>query len=101
MAPVLSYEAALAYAALGWRVFPCDPHPDKSRSKRPLVVADKGTDGWSIAGTGWPWKATSDEAQIRAWWNCWPNALIGMNPGWAGGYVVDLDPKGEPVETGP
>lgn len=72
MAPVLPHEAALAYAALGWRVFPCDPHPEKPRSKRPLVVADKGPDGKPIEGAGWP-----------------------------GGYVVDLDPKDEPVETGP
>lgn len=99
MAPVLPHEAALAYAALGWRVFPCDPHPEKPRSKRPLVMADKGPDGKPIEGTGWPLKATTDEAQIRAWWARWPNALIGMAPGWAGGYVVDLDPKGESVEA--
>ena len=93
-------EAALYYAlVLGWRIFPCDPHPDKPRSKRPLVVADKGPDGKPIEGTGWPLKATTDEAQIRAWWARWPNALIGMAPGWAGGYVVDLDPKGESVEA--
>ena len=93
-------EAALYYAlVLGWRIFPCDPHPHKPRSKRPLVVADKGPDGKPIEGTGWPLKATTDEAQIRAWWARWPNALIGMAPGWAGGYVVDLDPKGEGVDA--
>ena len=93
-------EVALYYAlVLGWRIFPCDPHAEKPRSKRPLVVADKGPDGKPIEGTGWPLKATTDEAQIRAWWARWPNALIGMAPGWAGGYVVDLDPKGESIEA--
>lgn len=92
-------EAALAYARRGLRIFPCDPHPVKPRSKRPLVVADKDADGKPIEGTGWPLKASCNEAQIRAWWKRWPDALIGMAPGWAGGYVVDLDPKGEPVEA--
>lgn len=92
-------EAALDYARRGRRVFPCDPHPEKPRSKRPLVVADKDADGKPIEGTGWPAKATTNEAQIRDWWRRWPNALIGMAPGWAGGYVVDLDPKGESVEA--
>lgn len=92
-------DHALYYAALGWRVFPCDPHPEKPRSKRPLVVTDKDDAGKPIEGSGWPAKATTNEAQIRAWWKKWPNALIGMAPGWAGGYVADLDPKGESVEA--
>jgi len=91
-------DAAVGYAALGWRIFPCDPHPEKPRSKRPLIVADKDDAGKSIEGSGWPAKATTNEAQIRAWWRRWPHALIGMAPGWAGGYVVDLDPKGESVD---
>ncbi|NMN56882.1 putative DNA primase/helicase [Xanthobacter sp. SG618] len=92
-------EAAVAYGRLGYRIFPCDPHAEKPRSKRPLVVADKDADGKPIEGTGWPLKASCNEAQIRAWWKRWPDALIGMAPGWAGGYVVDLDPKGESVEA--
>ncbi|MFD2030934.1 bifunctional DNA primase/polymerase [Ancylobacter dichloromethanicus] len=91
--------AALAYAARGWRVFPCDPRAEKPWSKRPLVAADKGEDGKAIEGTGWPKKATTDPATIREWWRRWPNALIGMAPGWAGAFVVDLDPKGESVES--
>ncbi len=92
-------EAALAYAARGWRVFPCDPNPQKPFSKRPLVAADKDGEGKPIEGTGWPKKASCDPEQIRAWWRRWPKALIGMAPGWAGAFVVDLDPKGEPVEA--
>lgn len=96
--PNLVLDAALAYAARGWRVFPCDPRPDKPFAKRPLVVADKDSKGETIPKSGWPKKATTDEATIRAWWKRWPKALIGMAPGWAGGYVIDLDPKGESVE---
>ncbi len=46
--PNFILEAALAYAAKGWRIFPCDPHAEKPRSKRPLVVADKDDSGNSI-----------------------------------------------------
>lgn len=91
--------AALAYAARGWRVFPCDARAEKPWAKRPLVAADRGEDGKPIEGTGWPKKATTDAATIREWWRRWPNALIGMAPGWAGAFVVDLDPKGESVES--
>jgi putative DNA primase/helicase len=92
-------EAALSYAARGWRVFPCDPHPMKPKSKRPLVGAEHDEAGKAIEGSGWPKKASADPEQIRAWWRRWPTALIGMAPGWAEAFVVDLDPKGEPVEA--
>lgn len=95
--PVLA--AALAYAARGWRVFPCDPHPEKPRAKQPLVKADVGPDGKSVPGSGWPAKASSDPTRIRAWWSKWPDALIGCSPGGMGAFVVDLDPKGESVEV--
>jgi putative DNA primase/helicase len=95
--PVL--DAALAYAARGWRVFPCDPNPQKPHAKRPLVGIDRDDAGRPIDGSGWPRKASSDPEQIRAWWRRWPRALIGMAPGWADAFVVDLDPKGEAVET--
>lgn len=98
-APPDLLAAALAYAARGWRVFPCDPRAEKPFSKRPLVTADRDAEGRPIEGTGWPKKATTDEATIRAWWRRWPNAMIGMAPGWAGAFVVDLDPKGESVEA--
>lgn len=95
-------DAALAYAAKGWRVFPCNPTPDKKKgSKAPLppVYADKDADGNSIEGSGWPRKASHDADVLRRWWRQFPKAMIGMAPGWAGGFVVDLDPKGEPVEA--
>lgn len=55
-------------------VFPCSP------LKRPLVA------------TGFH-AATQDEAQIRAWWAQWPDALVGVPTGEKTGLVViDLDP---------
>jgi hypothetical protein len=65
-------EAALTYAARGWRVFPC-------RDKQPLV---KG--GFHAASV--------DVEQIREWWDHWTEAQVG----WAlpeGLLVVDVDPK--------
>lgn len=71
-------EAALDYAARGWRVFPLKP-----RGKTPLV---KG--GFKVA--------TVAPAQIRAWWEKWPDANIGIATGQASGILVlDIDsPEG-------
>ena len=67
-------DHALAYAAsLRWPVFPCKP--DKTPYTR---------HGFK--------DATTDAEQIRAWWERWPDASIGLPTGLAGGvYVVDVD----------
>ena len=52
-------EAALGYARVGTAVFPCNP-----LDKKPLTSS-----GFK--------NATKDEAQIRAWWQKWPSAMIG------------------------
>jgi hypothetical protein len=66
--------AALAYAARGWHVFPCDP-----QTKQPLT-----THGF--------YDATTDAAQIEAWWQQWPCALIGIRTGPESGlFVLDVD----------
>jgi putative DNA primase/helicase len=74
-------EAALAYAALGFAVFPCWP-----RSKRPMTAH-----GFK--------DATTDPATIRAWWTKRPDANIGL-PVPADCVVVDVDHR-EPVEDLP
>src|SRR5688572_15723245 len=59
-------EAALAYAAAGWPVFPCNPQSDKPGARRrqakmPLVPgADKDGNGAQIPQTGGLWRATTD-----------------------------------------
>jgi putative DNA primase/helicase len=81
-------DAALSYAARGWPVFPCHP-----QTKRPLVKSD-------VEGEGGLKLATIDEAQIRAWWRRWPDAMIGIPTGAPiGAFVVDLD-AGTDAKTG-
>ncbi|HZX69790.1 MAG TPA: bifunctional DNA primase/polymerase [Rhodanobacter sp.] len=65
-------EAALAYAARGWPIFPCDTlkHPRTTNG-----VMD----------------ATTDTITIREWWDRWPRANIGLDVGGAGMMVVDVD----------
>jgi hypothetical protein len=73
-APPTELEAALEYARAGIPVFPCNP-----LDKKPLTPH-----GFK--------DATTDEAQIRAWWTQWPNAMIGAPTGPASGFwVVDTD----------
>ncbi len=68
-------EAALRYAARGWRVHPV-------RGKVPVLK-------------DWPHRASSDVDQVGAWWAEWPRANIGVATG-AGLLVLDVDmPKGE------
>jgi len=72
--PPSEVEAALEYARHGMPVFPCNP-----LDKKPLTPH-----GFK--------DATRDEAQIRAWWTQWPNAMIGAPTGPRSGmWVVDTD----------
>lgn len=63
---------ALRLASLGYRVFPCVPG-----EKRPL------TEHGCL-------DASSDEDQVSAWWDRWPEANIGVSTD--GLLVVDVDP---------
>ncbi len=65
---------AINYATLGWKIFPCVP-------KQKVPACQHGVKD-----------ATSDEAQIREWWNRWPDANIAVACGPESGiYVVDVD----------
>jgi hypothetical protein len=67
-------EAAVEYASHGIPVFPCNP-----LDKKPLT-----SNGFK--------DATTDETRVRAWWQRWPNAMIGVPTGPTSGmWVVDLD----------
>ena len=85
-------DAALAYAARGWHIFPCyTPRPDGR--------CDCGTPDCDDVGkhprTAHGFKdATTDEATIRAWWKRWPHANIGAAAGVKSGFDA-ADPDGE------
>lgn len=67
-------ETALTYAQDGIPVFPCVPG-----GKNPLT-----NNGF--------YDATTNEAQIREWWNRWPDANIGIPTGQASGILaLDVD----------
>jgi Bifunctional DNA primase/polymerase, N-terminal len=96
--PVLA--AALAHAAAGIPVFPCEPS-----TKEPvgtLVPPDRNPRGRGYArGTGGFKKATRDPDTIREWWSMRPDAMLGIPTGAASGvFIIDLDvPK--QVKRGP
>lgn len=76
------HQWARYYAGLGWHVFPL------------------------VAGTKSPFKdshgsseATTDLAQIDAWWSAHPDANIGTRPSAGGLYVFDVDPRNGGTES--
>ena len=72
-------EAARAFAAAGVPVFPCVP-----RGKRPLIRDGRGFRD-----------ATTNLAQVEAWWRRAPEANIGIPTGAVSGVVVvDVDVHG-------
>ncbi len=74
-------EAAIEYARAGFRVFPLHD-AGSEKGKRPRI-------------SNWPNVASSDETQIRQWWEKFPNANIGLLTGSeVGFYVLDIDPRG-------
>lgn len=66
-------NAALAYAARGWHVFPCAPD-----GKRPIT--ERGYKD-----------ATTDPDRIKAWWSETPDANIGLNLERTGFVALDAD----------
>ncbi|PIE10264.1 MAG: hypothetical protein CSA72_09700 [Rhodobacterales bacterium] len=66
-------EAALAYAKRGFKVLPLDPGTKVARI------------------SSWQHNATTDLAQIEAWWSAEPNANIGINLKASGLVAVDFD----------
>jgi len=68
-------EYALAYAKLGWSVFPIKP-----KSKKPKIKWEKFQ------------KERATEDQIKNWWKKWPDANIGIITGKISDLIVmDID----------
>ncbi len=67
--------AALRYARLGFAIFPIT-----AEKKSPPLIKN------------WPTQATTDQQQIKAWWNRWPYANIGIATGQISKLLVlDID----------
>jgi replicative DNA helicase len=81
---------ALSYAARQWYVFPCREKPGEPfiRNGETIIPAEKTP--YVSKGLN---DATLDADQITAWWKKWPNAMIGVNAGKSGLFVVDIDRK--------
>ena len=75
---------ALAYARMGWHVFPLEP-----RSKQPLT--------WLV--TGGHREATLDAEQITKWWKRAPEAGVGVYLSRSGLIAIDIDPRNGGLET--
>lgn len=86
-------ETALAYADLGWQIFPCwqiDKNGKcacgtdcKSPGKHPIsALAPRGQDS-----------ATNDKAVIEQWWTSHPNANIAIYLAGSGLCAIDIDPR--------
>jgi hypothetical protein len=87
-------KAVIEYARRGWPVLPC------RSDKKPMLPRRRDAQGIPIRKTGGLYQATTDGAQIRQWWECWPYALIGVRMGRASGcWALDIDAperQGEP-----
>jgi hypothetical protein len=79
-------DAALAYAAHGYPVFPLS-----KRTKAPIPKADKDVHGKKIPRTGGFYKATTDPVIVSQWWHQ-SEHLIGMPMGAASNvFAIDID----------
>lgn len=85
-------NAALAYAAKGWRVLPVH-HPEATAPGRcSCMRADCTKPGKHPMLTDWPKRATTDPEMIRRWWDCWPLANVGLAMG-DGLIDLECDPR--------
>ena len=84
-------DAALQYALRGWYVFPCREEPGEAyQDKKGKTILPTEKSPYIARGLN---DATLDLAKIQQWWKKWPGALIGVNCGKSGLFVVDLDTK--------
>ena len=86
-------EAAARYATQGWHVLPLH-HPVAGGCSCGMPACDNVGKHPRIA-RGFH-EATTNTEQVRAWWEHWPDANIGIAPGPSGLVVIDVDePDGE------
>lgn len=89
-------DYALAYAAIGWLVFPCHSITEKgkcscgsntckSEAKHPIS---------SVAPQGHK-NATTDTDIIQAWWSAYPNANVAVYLAASGLFCLDIDVRNQ------
>ena len=84
-------DAALSYAKRGWHIFPLHSAHEGKCSCSNTDCDNIGKHPRTPNGL---LNATTDTAQIKSWWDEWPNANIGIRTGQISGiFVVDLDIK--------
>ncbi len=97
----LLLEAALDYAARGWKVFPCHTPIERDGGGYSCSCRDKecATGGSKEKTMGKHPRlqhglkdASTDKRHIEAWWQRWPLANIGICTG-DGLMVLDVDPE--------
>lgn len=82
-------EAALVYAARGWRLFPCHTPLATGCSCGRDCGKRQGKHPRTEHGLS---DASADPATIRRWWRRWPTANIGLVTGAVSGFVaLDID----------
>ena len=91
--PPTLLEAALAYARRGWPVFPLH-HPDAHRGCSCVDAQACRSPGKHPRTRKGLKDATTDERQIRHWWERYPLANVGLAMGRKSGLVaIDVDPR--------
>ena len=91
--PKTPLEVALAYARRGWPVFPLH-HPDPRRGCSCIDALECRSPGKHPRTRKGLKDATTDERQIRRWWEHYPLANVGLATGRKSGLVaVDVDPR--------
>ena len=84
-------EEALYYVNVKkWWVFPCREKPGEPFQRNDETITPQEKTPYIAKGLD---NATLDEDQVVAWWNKWPNAMIGINAGKSGLFVIDIDRK--------
>ena len=86
-------DAALDYVARGYSVLPLHSAVNGSCScTKGSACESRGKHPRTKHGLN---DATTDAATIRAWWEKWPDANIGVNMGVSGLAAADVDVRGE------
>ena len=91
--PLTPLDAALAYARRGWPVFPLH-HADPHRGCSCIDAKGCRSPGKHPRTRKGLKDATTDERQIRRWWESYPLANVGLAMGRKSGLVaLDVDPR--------